>query len=278
MKTYAARGFTKGIETSLAKTVHYFIYAMLAYRVVGWLQIGTNNFVEFQDLFQDSNQKGVDTLVTALAKLAAQWLKLILVSPVIIGALQSLISFLNAREVSSAMLQQMIGDVADQLSKPGSFCRDTLRETLLPFAQTGSLSSKVQKLDQLVRWDGRLNVDNRRKSFEIIRCAAKEAHQIVQLNAQESLAKIVHGVGLKDLPRLKRAGYSKAELLEILHAKTTGFSDLGSFIAITRSITEEKAHLCAASSLCDLLIVVVRFIDLVLATTSAFFRFIKRLN
>ena len=34
MKAYAIRGFTKGVETSLVESVHYFIYAMLTYRLV----------------------------------------------------------------------------------------------------------------------------------------------------------------------------------------------------------------------------------------------------
>ena len=226
IKAYGARGFVKGVEASLAKSVHYFIYAMLIYRLIGSLQVGQGNFVELRDLFQGSNQKGIDSLVVSLAKIAAQWLKLILVSPLIIGALQSGVSVLKARKVSSVNLQKITQDIAAELNKPSRFCRDTVREMFPLLNQIISLSSKIQRLEQLVRWDGRLSIQDRHQSFEIIRRAAKDAHQMAQLNSLESLAKIAHGVGLKDLPRLHTAGYSKNELLEILYAKTTALSDL----------------------------------------------------
>ena len=226
MKAYAIRGFTKGVETSLVEFVHYFIYAMLAYRLMNWVMIGQSNFEEFESLFQSSNQKGIDSLVTILAQLEAKWLRLILVSPILIGASQSIMSLRSAREVSSEQLQQITDDISEQLGKSSSFCRDTVREKLSILPGVSALGSRVQKLEQLTRWDGRLTVEDRRKSFESIRRAAKEFHQFAQLNALESLAKIIHGVGLKDLPRLYTVGYSKADLLEILYAKITALKEL----------------------------------------------------
>lgn len=44
MKAYGARGFAKGIETSLSKSVHYFIYAMLAYRLINLMLSNQSNF------------------------------------------------------------------------------------------------------------------------------------------------------------------------------------------------------------------------------------------
>ena len=49
---------------------------------------------------------------------------------------------------------------------------------------------------------------SRQQAFELIRRVAWEGDKITQLNALESLAKIAHGIGLKDFPRLQRAGYS----------------------------------------------------------------------
>ena len=80
MKAYAIRGFTKGVETSLVEAVHYFIYGILVYRLINLVMIGQSNFEEFQNLFKSSNQKGIDSLVDAMAQLEAKWLRLILVS------------------------------------------------------------------------------------------------------------------------------------------------------------------------------------------------------
>ena len=228
---------------------------------------GQSNFEEFESLFQSSNQKGIDSLVTTLAQLEAKWLRLILVSPILIGALQSIVSLRSAWEVSSEKLQQMTDDISEQLDKSSNFCRDTVKEKLSVLPGMSALGSRVQKLEQLTRWDGRLNVDDRRKSFESIRRAAKESHQIAQLNALESLAKIVHGVGFKDLPRLYAAGYSKADLLEILYAKTTALKELEDLSQTLSSILESKIHFNTPSSLCYLFIMVVRFIHFILETT-----------
>ena len=181
MKAYAIRGFTKGIETSLVESVHYFIYAMLAYRLVNWAMIGQSNFEEFESLFQNSNQKGIDSLVIPLAQLEAKWLRLILVSPLIIGALQSITSLWSARKISAEKLQQITDDISEQLGKSSSFCRDTVKEKLSILPGVSALGSRVQKLEQLTRWDGRLTIEDRRKSFESIRRAAKESHQIAQV-------------------------------------------------------------------------------------------------
>ncbi len=77
-----------------------------------------------------------------------------------------MVSLAKAREISSAKLQQITGDIVKELSKPSRFCRDTVREMLPLLSQIISLSSKVQNLEQLVRWNGRLNVNDRRQSFE----------------------------------------------------------------------------------------------------------------
>ena len=127
---------------------------------------------------------------------------------------------------SAEKLQQITDDISEQLGKPSRFCRDTVREKLSILPGVSALGSRVQKLEQLTRWDGRFTIEDRRKSFESIRRAAKESHQIAQWNALESLAKIVHGVGLKDLSYLHTSGYSKADLLEILYTKATTLREL----------------------------------------------------
>ena len=70
---------------------------------------------------------------------------------------------------------------------------------------------------------------------------AKKGKKVTQLNAMESLAKIAHGVGFKDLPRLKEAGYPSETLALILYTKARALADLK---LLTGAITfdEKKEH------------------------------------
>jgi Leucine-rich repeat (LRR) protein len=226
MKAYAMRGFVQGVETGLLKSLHYFIYAMLAYRFEELLQTGHSNFDEFQAIFSGSNQKGVDSLVRSLAHLDAKWLRLILAAPVILGVLQGLWSMRSARWVSPEERQATLDKITQSLRQAPSICRDVIHEEMPLVSNCVALSSSVQKLEQWVRWDGRLDSVNRKQVFELIRQAARDSRKISQLNILESLAKIAHGIGLKDFPRLKSVGYSSTELTDLLYIKATALSDL----------------------------------------------------
>ena len=82
---------------------------MLAYRFVSYFQPELTGFVEFKDVFSDSEQKGIDSLVQTLAKIDSGWLKLILTTPLIIGFLKGIWS---ARGVSDITAQWMkVSDV-----------------------------------------------------------------------------------------------------------------------------------------------------------------------
>ena len=61
--------------------------------------------------------------------------------------------------------------------------------------------------------------------FELIRRAATYSGKKVKTKAIESLAKIAHGIGLKDFLRMERAGRSTEELTELLWIKTTALAD-----------------------------------------------------
>ncbi len=63
---------------------------MLAYRFISYFQPELTGFVEFKDVFSNSEQKGIDSLVRTLAKIDSRWLKLILTAPLIIGFLKGL--------------------------------------------------------------------------------------------------------------------------------------------------------------------------------------------
>ena len=55
------------LEMGLLESVHYFIYAMLAYRLGELAKTGQSDFEEFQSIFSGSSQKGIDSLVRSLA-------------------------------------------------------------------------------------------------------------------------------------------------------------------------------------------------------------------
>ena len=96
----------------------------------------------------------------------------------------------------------------------------------IPLFNQRALGSQVQKLEQWVRWDGRLDRQSRQQAFEWIRCAAWSGEKATQWKALESLAKIAHGMGLKDFTRLQRAGRSTEELVELFMMKATALADL----------------------------------------------------
>ena len=225
MKAYAVRGFVQGVELSLLESTHYFIYAMLAYRLVELLQTGHTQFNDFQGIFRGSSQKGIDSLVQSLAKIEAKWLKLILATPFLIGALQSIAAMYSARSTSSETQQETFTKLKTRLSQENG-CRHSLVLEEIPLLNQHALGSEIQKLERWVRWDGRLNRDSRKQAFELIRRAAWAGKKVTQLKALESLAKIAQGIGLKDFPRLRRAGYSTEELTELLWIKTTALTDL----------------------------------------------------
>ena len=107
VKAYAVRGWVQGVEVSLLESTHYFIYAMLAYRLAELLQTGYTQFNDFQDIFRSSSQKGIDSLVQSLAKIDATWLKLILAAPFLVGALQSFATMWSARPISAEERQDI---------------------------------------------------------------------------------------------------------------------------------------------------------------------------
>ena len=226
IKAYIVRGFVQGAETGLLEPVHYFIYAMLAYRLGELAKTGQSDFEEFQSVFSGSSQKGIDSLVRSLAGLEARWLKLILTAPLIFGILQGISKMRGARLVSANDIQKIADKINQHLAKLGGFWREGILEKVPLLSNLLSLGSQVRKLEQWVRWDGRLDPQSRKQAFELIRRVAWEGDKVTQLNALESLAKIAHGIGLKDLPRLQRAGYSAKDLATLLYIKAIALADL----------------------------------------------------
>jgi hypothetical protein len=225
VKAYAVRGLVQGIELSLLESTHYFIYAMVAYRLIEFLQTGQTQFNDFQDIFQGSSQKGIDSLVRSLAKIEAKWLKLILAAPFLIGALQGLTAMYSARSISTEKRQEKLTTAQTRLARESGWWHSLVMEEI-PVLNQRTLGREIQKFERWVRWDGRLNQNSRKQAFELIRRSAWDSKKAVQLKALESLAKIAQGIGLKDFPRLQRTGRSIEELIELLWMKTIAFADL----------------------------------------------------
>ena len=170
VKAYAVQGFVRGLELGLFTSIHVFIYSMLFYRLVKLIQTGSTNVDEFRASFIGLDQKGIDSLVRLLAGLEAQWLRLILTSPLIIGGLQSISSMMGARRTSSEALNNYTQIIETHLQKGGGWLRDGVYEYLPGISSMGflSLSGKLQKLESLVRWDGRLSSEERRQIFDAV--------------------------------------------------------------------------------------------------------------
>ena len=278
IKAYAVRGFVQGVEMGLLESVHYFIYAMLAYRLEELVKTGQSDFEEFQAIFSGSSQKGIDSLVRSLAALEAKWLKLILAAPFILGVIKGMVNIRSARLVSVEEIQKITDQINAHLAKPGSFWRNVILEEVPLLFNLFSLGSQVQKLEQWVRWDGRLDHKSRQQAFELIRRVAREGDKITQLNALESLAKIAHGIGLKDFLRLQRAGYSPKELTGLLYIKATALADLED-LSQSKFTEEKKSNQWAMTKklapitppiIRQLFTLVAGSIDFVVDTTTAF--------
>ncbi len=158
VKAYAVQGFVRGLELGLFTSIHGFIYSMLLYRLVTLIQTGSTGVEEFRASFIGSDQKGIDSLVRLLANLEGQWLKLILTSPLIMGGLQSIFSMFSARRTSSSKINSYLKNIDAHLQAGGSWWRDGIYEYLPGISSSSnlSLSGQLQKLESLVRWDGRL--------------------------------------------------------------------------------------------------------------------------
>lgn len=225
-KAYFARGLVKGTETGIFTSIHMFIYSMLLYRFVKLVQTGDAGFDEFYTIFSGSNEKGIDSLVQLLAQVKAGWLKLILTTPFILGALQGLWSLRRASLLTTEELMLIQAEASHYLMQPSSIGQDILRESIPIMLSLISLSAKIQKLEQYVRWDGRLSLEDREKSFTVIREVAIKGRKVAQLTALQSLAKIAQGLGLRDIARLQEIGCSTEELQLMLKIKATALEDL----------------------------------------------------
>lgn len=221
-KVFFARGFVSGFKTILFKSIHYFVYAMVIYRIISISRSNSDSIKLidlFQYLFSNSSQKGIDTFVRSLAKMNKIIFGLILSSPLLVGFVNGLI---NTQEVKTnidhSKFKKTIQEINEYLQGTDNIWRDFFREEL-PLVSNNALNNKIQKLERLICWDGRLILNDRKHAFESIYSLAMTGRKSIKITAIESLAKIAHGIGLKDLERLKSLGCDPLLLEFIIYIK-----------------------------------------------------------
>jgi len=233
-KIYAARGLVLTTEMVLNEAVKIFIYASLSYRLYESLATGSSNFLEFTEIFGNNSQKGVSSLVRLLANFDPEWLYLLLTSPAIAGVLKGLWDTRKSQLLTENAINHLKKAVnrhvnANALLTKSYLWGDVLRQ-MIPMPGFSSVSERVQKAEQQIRWDGRISNEERNEErlelFKNIETLALKGSGMSKINAMQSLAKIVHSLSIKDFPTLRQAGYSQETLIQILSIKTQALRDL----------------------------------------------------
>jgi Leucine-rich repeat (LRR) protein len=116
--------------------------------------------------------------------------------------------------------------------------KDVLRQ-MIPMPGFSSVSERVQKAEQQIRWDGRITNEQRASLFSNIERLALQGRGISKINAMQSLAKIVHSLSIKDFHQFQQAGYPQETLVQVLRIKTQALRDLRMLSNRTRVQSEE---------------------------------------
>lgn len=108
-------------------------------------------------IFNGSNKKGIDSLVQLLANLDAPLLRFFLTLPLIIGTIQGIVSSYRVAEIIDENQLQILNEkILRQIERSNGFCWGIIREIIPFFSSINSLSVNLQRLELLIRWDGRL--------------------------------------------------------------------------------------------------------------------------
>ena len=227
-KVYAARGLVLTTEMVLNQAVKAFIYVSLSYRLYEWVATGATNFSEFETIFAGNSKKGVSSLVRLLVNFDPEWLYLLLTSPAILGVLKGIWDTQKSKPLTQdaiTQLQEAVNYHTNVLLKKSYLWGDVLRQ-LIPIPGFSSVSERVQRAEQQIRWDGRITNAQCASLFSNIERLALQGSGMSKINAMQSLAKIVHSLSIKDFHRLQDAGYSKEILVQILRIKKQALRDL----------------------------------------------------
>lgn len=170
---YFARGFVSGLEQTLFDSIHYFVYAMLAYRFLSRLGlVDAGGFISVQDIFQSSSQKGIDSLVHTLAKAPAWILKLILSMPAIVALLKG---FWSTREteglISKTAIKHVLAKSVEEDIKIYNLSAQSVKIKEMTGNQIGNhikLNKWVavsKKIKREIASDGKNNLSNQKEAF-----------------------------------------------------------------------------------------------------------------
>lgn len=248
-KVYGVQGFINGIRDTIFGSVRYFIYAAITYRLVDWMLNGQPHFTEFQQIFRGTSEKGIDSLIGVLTQLPIPYLKLLLCSPLLLGTAKGLFNLRKARQLQPSELKGLVKAIRIALKKPGSFWREALLEMIFLASSCYGLADKIERIEQLARWDGRLSPEWRRKLFKLIEQTAMQRGKVTQLKAMSSLAKIAHGTGFKDLQCLAVANYSKQQLETLLYMKAKALEDLSQLTDFVKPASWVERSRCSKARL-----------------------------
>ncbi len=227
-KVHAARGLVLTTEMVLNEAFQIFIAISLSVRIYEFFTTGTSSFSEFETIFEANSNKGVSSMVHFLANFDPGWLYLLLSSPVIAGVLKGLWDTQKSQQLTESdftELQETVNYHTNSLIKKFYLWSDVLRQ-MIPMPAFSSVSERIQRAEQQIRWDGRTTNAQRASLFSNIERLALHGSGMSQINAMQSLAKIVHSLSIKDFPKLRQAGYSQETLVQILRIKTQALRDL----------------------------------------------------
>ena len=220
-KMYATRGFALTAQMIINQAVSISIICFLGYRLYEQFTIASSDFLEFTKIFQSNSKKGISSLVNVLAQVEAEWLYVLLTSPLIFGALKGLWDIQKSQRLTASAIvevEESVRQNAQELFKKLNVWKDIIRQ-LITIPGFSSVSECIQTAEQQIRWDGRIADEERTKLFSSIEKLALDGNGMSQLNAMQSLAKIVHSLSIKDFKHLQNAGYTKDTLVQILKIK-----------------------------------------------------------
>jgi hypothetical protein len=244
-KIYAARGLVLTTEMALTKAIKISIAAFLSYRLYASFQMEDNsNLLELTAVFQDNNKKGLKSLVYFLSKFDQKWLYLLLTSPAIAGVLKGLWDTRKSESLTESAIDQLQKAVDHHTNSllTKSYLWGEVLQQMIPIPGFSSVSERVQKAEQQIRWDGRITHEERASLFSNIERLALRGRGMSKINAMQSLAKIVHSLSIKDFKRLQDAGYSQETLVGILGIKIQALHDLKMLANRARAQFEEGAQ------------------------------------
>ncbi len=199
-KAVAINQFREGLEEGIFNTIHLALLGLLGYQ----LEYATP--VNLMDTFRQADHNSVIGIANLMHHNPAFFA--FLVVPFALGMVKAL---WNVGQGTQARVE----DVAQAIeSYPTGVCEDYLR----PLFPLPPLDRHLPKLQRLLLWEGGASAADREKGFGVISDLAKRRQGYSQLTGLHSLARVTHGLHLKDYDKLKDE--PTETLLQLLSMKT----------------------------------------------------------